>query len=223
MTAIGYVWVNPLEHNADFQRDLLTRRGARTIFEDISQNRSTQTRPQLTSALESIAAGDTLVVWRLDRLGSTTTNVLSLLELLGRKGVGVDSIAEGLNTTGTDGKPLLTIISAFNDLERSLTRERTMVGVYAARARGRVAGRPRALSPTNVERVVMLRDQGATVREIAEELGTSRATIYRVLEVANEQPRDPSSTEGRQQSSLTVRFTPSSPMVGPEGLRLGEG
>jgi DNA invertase Pin-like site-specific DNA recombinase len=185
MTTVGYVWVDPLEHSSEFQRDLLRKRGVERVFEDISPNSSTPTRPQLTEALDSIAAGDTLVVWRLDRLGSTLSNVLSLLELLGRRGVGVASIVEELDTSGDDGKALLTIVHAFTQLERNLVRERTMVGVYAARARGRVGGRPRALSQTNVERVLLLREQGATVREIAQELGTSRATIYRVLEEEN--------------------------------------
>jgi len=219
MTAVGYIWVNPLEHNADFQRDLLVRRGVDRIFEDISPNSTAQARPQLTAALDTVRSGDTLVVWRLDRIGSTTANVLSLLELLGKGGVGVSSIAERLDTSGDDGRSLLTIISAFTELERNLTRERTMVGVYAARARGRVGGRPRALSATNVERVVMLREQGATVREIAQELGTSRATVYRVLEEA-QGPADDVAEDGAP-PSLTMRFT--APTLPSDSFRLGEG
>ena len=172
--------------------------------------------PALTSAAagaSAIGAGDTLVVWRLDRLGSTSPNVLSLLELLGRRGVGVASIAESLDTSGDAGHSLLTIISAFNELERCLRRERTMVGVYAARARGRVAGRPRALSPTNVERVLMLKDQGATVREIAQELGTSRATVYRAIELAAEDASG-ERPAAEERTSLTVRFGSPSPLLG---------
>jgi DNA invertase Pin-like site-specific DNA recombinase len=194
MTTVGYLWVGPLEHNADFQRDLLRRRGVDRVFEDISAHTSTPIRRQLTAALEEVEAGDTLVVWRLDRLGSTMSGVLALLELLGRRKVGVRSVAEGLDTSGDDGAALLTIIAAFTELDRQLSRERTMAGVYAARARGRVGGRPRALSPTNVERVLMLKEQGATVREIAQEMGTSRATVYRVLEGQNVQGDDADAT-----------------------------
>lgn len=209
MKRIGYIWVGPLEHNADFQRDLLDKRGVDHIFEDISANVATPMRTELTTVLDEIDAGDTLVVWRLDRLGSTSPNVLSLLELLGRRGVGVSSIAEGLDTSGDNGRSLLTIISAFNELERCLSRERTMVGVYAARARGRVAGRPRALSSTNVERVLMLKEQGATVREIAQQLGTSRATIYRAIETTESESGD-ERPDNDQRRSVTVRFaTPS--------------
>ena len=182
MTTIGYIWVGPLDHNAEFQRDLLRRRGAETIFEDISANSSAQTRPQLTATLDRIAPGDTLVIWRLDRLASSVSGVLGLLELLGGRNVGVTSIAEDLDTRGSTGEPVLKFIAAVNELERLLLREHTLAGVYAARARGRVAGRPRALSGTNVERVIAMRTQGATIREIAQELGTSRATIYRALE-----------------------------------------
>jgi DNA invertase Pin-like site-specific DNA recombinase len=190
MTRVGYVWVGALEHSADFQKSLLTERGVDAFYEDISGNTSTPRRPQLTSVLDTVGAGDVLVVWRLDRLGSTTSNVLSLLELLGRRGVVVESIAEEIDTSGAMGEALLNVIGAINELDRNILRERTMVGVYAARERGRVAGRPRALSPTNVERVVMLRDQGASVREIALELGTSRATVYRALGMTSEAQMD---------------------------------
>lgn len=186
MSDVGYVWVGPLEHSSEYQRDLLKQAGVTRIFEDISANSVTPTRPQLTEALDTIGPDDTLVIWRLDRLAGTLPHVLSLLELLGNRGVGVRSLAEDLDTTGNQGQPLLKIVHAFTELERTLTRERTMVGVYAARARGRVGGRPRALSDTNVERVLMLRDEGASVREIAQQLGTSRATVYRALEQQND-------------------------------------
>lgn len=203
---VGYLYVGPLEHNAEFQRDLLRKRGVTRVFEDISPNTTSPRRPELTNAIDAIGRGDTLVVWRLDRLGTTSPSVLSLLELLGHRGVGVAAIAENLDTSGDEGASLLTIITAFNELERNLLRERTMVGVYAAKARGRVAGRPRALSGTNVERVVALREQGASVREIAEELGTSRATVYRALESVNTDAIAAADAEERH--ALTVTFTP---------------
>jgi len=181
---VGYVWVDALEHNGEFQRELLRQRGVDVVYEDVSAKVATQMRPQLTEALDAIDPGDVLVVWRLDRLGSTMSGVLALLELLGHRGVGVSSLAERLDTTA-DGGALLTVISGFTELDRCLARQRTLNGVYAARARGRVGGRPRALSGTNVDRVLMMRGQGSSVREIAEQLGTSRATVYRALETAS--------------------------------------
>jgi DNA invertase Pin-like site-specific DNA recombinase len=207
MTDIGYVWVGPLEHSSEYQRDQLRRHGVTRIYEDISGNSTTAVRAQLTIALDEIRPQDTLVIWRLDRLASTLPNVLSLLELLGNRGVGVHSLSERLDTSGPDGEALLTVVHAFTELERTLTRERTMVGVYAARARGRVGGRPRALSDTNIERVAMLRDQGASVREIAQQLGTSRATVYRALEQQNGESDDaePDGVPGRD---IAIGFRP---------------
>ena len=210
MSTIGYLYVGPLEHTAESSENLLRRRGASRIYEDISLNTTSARRPELTNAIDALGAGDTLLVWRLDRLGSTSPSVLSLLELLARRDVGVSTIAEQLDTGGPDAAPLLRAIEAFNELERNLIRERTMVGVYAAKARGRAAGRPRALSETSIARVLALREQGASVREIAEELDTSRATIYRAIEAANTETSELSGAEPPR--SITVTFSPVHPV-----------
>lgn len=198
---VGYVWADALEHNAQFQRELLRQQGVDVVYCDVSGKVATQMRPELTAALEAIGPGDVLVVWRLDRLGSTMSGVLALLELLGRRDVGVHSLAERLDTTA-DGGALLGVIAAFTELDRCLTRQKTLNGVYAARARGRIGGRPKALSATNVDRVLMMREQGSSVREIAEQLGTSRATVYRVLESASTDDR----AEPPSSSGLTLSF-----------------
>src|ERR1700710_374488 len=112
MTRDGCLWVGPLEHNAVFQRDLIRHRGVDLLLEHISGHTSTPIRPQLTAILDRVTAGDSLVVWRLDRLCSTVTSVLSLLELLSKRGVGVATIVEGLDTAGPDSGPLREIISA---------------------------------------------------------------------------------------------------------------
>ncbi|MEN0130807.1 MAG: recombinase family protein [Brevundimonas sp.] len=201
MTTIGYVWVGPLEYNRDYQAALLADNGVERLLEDIA-DRSGQGRDRLGEALDALAAGDTLVVWRLDRLGSTLSSVLTLLDLLVRRGVTVVSVADKFDSSAAGVR--LTIAS-FVELDRRLHRERTMSGVYAARARGRVGGRPRALSEANVERVLAMRDQGATVREIAEEVGTSRATVYRAFEWAD---RDQSQDDDTQRRTITMRLRP---------------
>lgn len=180
MTRIGYIWVGPFEHNADFQRDILLKRGVDLILEDISVG-SKASRHALTAALDRLVSGDTLVVWRLDRLGNTLPNILALMELLGNRSIAVVAVVEDIDTLSGSAVSLLGVVSSFIELERSLARERTVVGVYSARARGHVGGRPRALSAMNVERVLIMKEQGVPVREIARELGTSRATIYRAL------------------------------------------
>lgn len=205
MANIGYLYVGPLDHNADFQRDLLLRRGAVQIFEDITSPASGARRTELTSAIDALRPGDHLMVWRLDRLGSTSASVLSLLELLAQRGVAVQSVADCLDTGGSEASAVLGAIAAFNQLERCLIRERTLVGVYAAKARGRSGGRPRALSETNVERVLAMRDQGASVREIAEELGTSRATVYRAIEAAT---TEQTGSDRPDERTFTVTFNP---------------
>ncbi|GAB3040881.1 recombinase family protein [Parafrigoribacterium mesophilum] len=180
MTRIGYIWVGPFEHNADFQRDILLKRGVDLILEDISVG-SKASRHALTAALDRLVSGDTLVVWRLDRLGNTLPNILALMELLGNRNIAVVAVVEDIDTLSGSAVSLLGVVSSFIELERSLARERTVVGVYSARARGHVGGRPRALSAMNVERVLIMKEQGVPVRDIARELGTSRATIYRAL------------------------------------------
>lgn len=205
MTRIGYVYVGPLEHNADFQRDHLRRCGVGRVFEDVMPSTTSPRRPELSTALDALLPGDQLVVWRLDRLGSTTSTVLSLLALLARRRVSVFAISDAFDTGGPDGETLLRAISAFNELERALNRERTLVSVYAAKARGRTAGRPRVLSETDLQRVLALRDQGASVREIAEEIGTSRATIYRAIEATAIQATDVDSVPPR---SVTITIGP---------------
>lgn len=195
MARVGYIWTGPLEHNANFQRDILRKRGVDFVLEDISDGSRTSRRA-LTTTLDRLVSGDTLVVWRLDRLGNSLPNILALLDLLGHRKIAVFSVTEDMDTLDLAPTPLLRVVSAFNEVQRSLARERTLAGIYAARARGHVGGRPRALSSVNIERAIRMKEQGAPVREIALELGTSRATVYRALARAQEGAADPSATGG---------------------------
>ena len=211
VSVIGYLHVGPLDHNADFQRDLLLRHGAERVFADDGTEPSRGARAELSAALDVAEQGDTLLVWRMDRLGSSTSSVLSLIEMLLRRGIGVSSIAEKFRS---DESTASAVIGAFAELDRQLQRNRALTGAYTASARGRRAGRPRALSDRSVERVLALRDQGASVREIAEELGTSRATIYRAIEGAMADAGD----EPEPPRSLTIALPgrPAEPAVAPE-------
>ncbi len=147
---------------------------------------SSTSRPQLDACLDYLRAGDVLVVWRLDRLGRSTRHVLEVLDQLERRNIGFQSLTEAVDTTGAMGKAMLTILAAFAELERNVIIERTRAGLDAARAKGRVGGRPRALNAQQLKTAQALHDSGThTITEIAGMLGVARATLYRALKTVD--------------------------------------
>lgn len=181
MALIGYARISTLEQMVTSQRDALAAAGCERIFEDLGVSGSVERRPGLDAALAFLQTGDVLVVVRLDRLGRSTRHTLAFLHNLSGRGVEFRSLREAINTSGPMGRAMLTILAAFAELERDMIRERTTAGLAAARARGRVGGRPRALTAAKVELAALLRNRGLSVAQIAEQVGTSRATIYRAL------------------------------------------
>jgi DNA invertase Pin-like site-specific DNA recombinase len=140
-------------------------------------------RPGLTQALSHLRAGDTLVVWRLDRLGRSLAHLIDTIRDLQERGVGFRSLQEQIDTTTSGGKLIFHVFGALAEFERDLIRERTHAGLQAARARGRLFGRPKVLSPQQVKQLRSLaEDERNTVGEICQTLGISRATFYRYLE-----------------------------------------
>jgi DNA invertase Pin-like site-specific DNA recombinase len=184
MAAVGYIRVSTADPNADLQRDALKAAGVDRIFEDLGVSGSTASRPGLDAALDFLREDDILVVWRLDRLGRSTVNVLSLLDELAARQVGFRSLTEGLDTGGSMGRVLISIMAAFAQLERDVIRERTSAGLKAARDRGRVGGRPRSLNDSTVAVARALFATGKPATVIAGELGCSVATVYRALSPA---------------------------------------
>jgi DNA invertase Pin-like site-specific DNA recombinase len=181
MALIGYARVSTLDQNLDLQIRALEEAGASKIFSDHGVSGTLASRPQLDEALKYVRDGDVLACWKLDRIGRSTKNVLALLEDLHERGVGFRSLTEGLDTSGAMGKAMITVLAAFNELERDVIVERTRAGLGAARARGRVGGRPRVDSK-KIASAIKLYDTGDhTVREIAGMLGLGEATIYRYL------------------------------------------
>lgn len=182
MAAIGYARVSTTEQNVDLQRDALQRHGCERVFEDHASGAST-TRPNLTRALDHLRAGDVLVVWRLDRLGRSLKHLIETVTDLETRGVGFRSLSEAIDTTTSSGKLMFNIMGALSEFERDLIRERTQAGLAAARDRGRRGGRKPSLSPRKIRLAQQLYNEGvSTVSEIAETLGTSRATVYRHLD-----------------------------------------
>lgn len=176
---IGYARVSTSDQNPDLQLDALRQAGCEKIFSESKSTRS-HARAELTRALAYARAGDTLVVWKLDRLDRTLSQLILLLDQLGERAVAFKSLTEPVDTTTPAGRVLFQIVGAFAEFERSIVRERTMAGLAAARRNGKILGRPRSLDPAKLKiAAAMLRDPAIPVREVAEQLGVSRSTLYR--------------------------------------------
>ena len=180
-TLIGYARVSTDDQNASLQQDTLKAAGCMKVFTDKASG-SLASRPQLDRMLDQLRPGDVVVVWRLDRLGRSLKNLIALVEDLAEKGVGFRSLTENIDTTTNGGKLVFHIFGALAEFERTLIRERTMAGLAAARARGRVGGRPPTMTPEKVKVARQMYDSREhTVEAIAKTLGVSRKTIYRHL------------------------------------------
>jgi DNA invertase Pin-like site-specific DNA recombinase len=178
---IGYARVSTTEQDASLQLDALRTAGCLKVFTDKASG-TLDRRPQLDRLLDQLRPGDTIVVWRLDRLGRSLKHLIQLIEDLAEKDVGFRSLTEGMDTTTSGGKLVFQIFGALAEFERSLIRERTMAGLAAARSRGRVGGRPPVMTPEKIKvarNLYQARD--LTVEEIANTIGVSRKTVYRHL------------------------------------------
>lgn len=178
--AVGYARVATTEQDAVLQHDALTEAGCSRIFTDTASGAIAE-RPQLAAALDHLRSGDILVVWRLDRLGRSLRHLIETVEGLEQRGIGFRSLPESIDTTTPGGRLIFHVFGALAEFERELIRERTMAGLAAARARGRVGGRPPAMTEAKLRQALAMREQGRSVSEISEVIGVSRATIYRHL------------------------------------------
>lgn len=179
---IGYARVSTADQNLDLQRDALTAAGCLRIFADTASGKLTE-RPELTKALDYLRPGDTLTVWRLDRLGRSVRHLIDTVNGLADRSVEFHSITEAMDTNTSGGKLMFHIFSAIAQFERDLIRERTMAGLAAARARGRVGGRKPKLNARQVAVAQQMYDsKDHTVEQIATTLRVSRQTVYRAIE-----------------------------------------
>jgi DNA invertase Pin-like site-specific DNA recombinase len=178
---IGYARVSTEDQKLDLQRDALAQLGCHRVFEDRASGARTD-RPGLTAALSHLRRGDTLVVWRLDRLGRTTHQLVNLLEQFEREGIRLRSLQDGIDPASIMGKAMLQIGAVFAEMERNLLRERTKAGLAAARVRGRLGGRKPRLSADGLDTARrLMADPLLTMEEIASRLGVGRTTLYRAL------------------------------------------
>lgn len=178
---IGYARVSTEDQKLDLQRDALTSAGCHRTFEDRASGARAD-RPGLADALSHLRRGDTLVVWRLDRLGRTTHQLVGLLEQFEREGVRLLSLQDGIDPSSVMGKAMLQIGAVFAEMERNLLRERTKAGLAAARARGRLGGRKPRLSAEALDTARrLMADPMLTMHEVAARVGVGRTTLYRAL------------------------------------------
>ncbi|AVH46564.1 recombinase family protein [Staphylococcus haemolyticus] len=179
---IGYARVSTGLQNLNLQEDQLNQYGCEKIFSDhISGSKSK--RPGLDKAIEFARAGDTIVVWRLDRLGRNMEDLITLVNELNNRGVSFHSLEENItmDKSSSTGQLLFHLFAAFAEFERNLILERSSAGRIAARARGRYGGRPEKLNKQDLKLLKTLYDNGTPIKTIAEQWKVSRTTIYRYL------------------------------------------
>ncbi len=176
---IGYARVSTTDQNLNLQQDALFAAGCERLFTDTVSGAKVE-RPGLTAALNECRPGDTLVVWKLDRLGRSLPHLVATVRDLGARGVGFKSLQEQLDTTTSGGKLIFHLFASLAEFERDLIRERTNAGLAAARARERKGGRPKGVNQKKQQAALALKqDAKRSVREICEIVGISRNTYYK--------------------------------------------
>ena len=178
---VGYARVSTNDQHLHMQEDALKTIGCEEIYHDIASGVKTA-RPGLEDAIAYLREGDTLVVWKLDRLGRSITHLIQTVKSLSERKIGFQSLQENIDTTTSSGKLTFHIFSALAEFERDLIKERTHAGLRAARARGRLGGRPPLLEEKQVEKMLARYDeQKLTVEEICKIHGVSRPSFYNYL------------------------------------------
>jgi DNA invertase Pin-like site-specific DNA recombinase len=194
---LSYARVSTTDQQPHLQVDALQRAGCYRVFTETASGARSD-RPTLAQVLDQLRPGDTLVVWKLDRLGRSLRHLVDTVTGLAERAIGFRSLQEAIDTTTPGGKLVFHVFAALAEFERDLVRERTSAGLAAARARGRQGGRPSVMT-THKVRVAqqMYRSGQYTVASIATTLGVSRASVYRHLGSTGNSPRGQRSREGR--------------------------
>ena len=185
MARIGYARVSTTDQDAQLQLDALD--DCDRVFTDHASG-TKASRPQLDAMLDHLRPGDTVTIWKFDRLGRSTMNLLELVELIESKGCSFESLTEKIDTSGPMGRAMMTIMAALAQLERDQISERTKAGLEAAARNNRLGGRPRKADAEDVASAKKWKAEGMQVQRIARLLGVSRATVYRYL--AEDQPAE---------------------------------
>lgn len=183
---IGYIRVSTNEQNDDLQRNALVSANCEHIFGDKMSGR-VASRPGLKKALRLLNKGDTLVVWKLDRLGRSVKNLVSLVEELRERGIHLQSLTDSIDTATAMGRFFFHVMGALAEMERELIVERTLAGLEAARLQGRIGGRKRIMTSEVIERAKRMFTNGATLQQVALVLDVSKCTVYKYIPAAEQQ------------------------------------
>jgi len=182
---IGYARVSTQDQNQELQLDALNSASCEQVFHEKASGKSME-RAELETCLKVLRKGDTLVVWRLDRLGRSLKNLVEIVHELEERGIGFQSLTESIDTTNAGGKLVFHVFAALAEFERNLIRERTIAGLTAARARGRKGGRKVKMAISDVRKAsAMLLDPMMTKTEVANHFGVSRVTLNAALDREN--------------------------------------
>lgn len=188
---LGYARVSTLDQNPNLQLDALQKVSCDRIYTDKASGAKTA-RPELTKLLEQARAGDTIVIWKLDRLGRSLTHLVDLVAQLNERGIGLRSLQDPIDTTTAQGKLVFNIFASLAQFEREVISERTQAGLAAARARGRVGGRKKGLSDAARAKAAyaasLYRQKRLSINAICETVGISRATLYKYLRLEGIEP-----------------------------------
>lgn len=182
----GYARVSTTDQNPALQIDALRTAGCgeKHILVDEGQSGATLKRPALKRCLSALKPGDTLIVWKLDRLGRSVRDLLNLLDDLHTRRIGFHSLTEAIDTDTTTGRAMLHMVAMLAELERGVMVERTQAGLKIARAKGVKFGRKFKLSPQQISHARQLIEHGEAVPDVAKLLSVDRATLYRALQRA---------------------------------------
>ena len=178
---IGYARVSTNFQNLDLQKDALKEAGCEKIIVDEASGAKSE-RPGLKMVLEILREGDTLVIWRLDRLGRSIFHLIELVNNLKQKKIELKSLHESIDTNSPTGTLIFHMFGALAEFERNLTKERTKAGLASARARGRMGGRPKSLDNSKRKAAIQLyRDDQYTAQQVCDIMHISRSTLYNYI------------------------------------------
>ncbi|EPQ9410810.1 TPA: recombinase family protein [Klebsiella quasipneumoniae subsp. similipneumoniae] len=180
---IGYARVSTGDQNLDLQKNALIRAECELVYEDMGSGKNAR-RPGLKRALRRLRPGDVLVVWKLDRLGRSVRDLITLVSELQARGVNFRSLTDSIDTSTPAGRFFFHVMSALAEMERELIVERTRAGLAAAREQGRVGGRRRVMTTEVVERCRRMLGTGATRQQVADVIGVGVKTIYKYFPAA---------------------------------------